>query len=35
MISPVYFKRGAYPYESTIGILLNVAAIYEASSREA
>jgi len=32
--APVYFERGAYPYESAIGILLNIASIYGSSPVE-
>ena len=34
MKTPVYFERGAYPYESALGILLNVASIYDSSPVE-
>jgi hypothetical protein len=32
--APVYFERGAYPYESALGILLNIASIYDSSPVE-
>jgi hypothetical protein len=35
MKTPSYFERGAYPYESALGILINVASIYDCSPFEA